>query len=283
MPRAKIRNKRKSRQPKLEAAPPRIAERMYVGLMQEWSSGFGIYVLKEILDSTDFQLKPLQDELAHQKFDAKEKKEPNWFTTVITGLGARVLLGLRRKLNEFRQFVFGGRLERVGQEVGNIVKQQTVRVLGVKPEQISVNHQIETWVHDNVQYIRGLEEEKLLKIEQIIGGSVGQDSKTIAAALLKELDLTAQRAKFIAVDQTMRLNALMTQDAHKQLGIRRYKWRDRNDANVRGLHRELNARSLDGETFEYDNPPVAEENGDRYNPGEKNGCRCFAQPVIEEV
>ena len=81
----------------------------------------------------------------------------------------------------------------------------------------------------------------------------------------------------------MRLNALMTQDAHKQLGIRRYRWRDRDDNKVRSMHSDLNARSLDGETFEYDNPPVAEENGDRYNPGEKNGCRCFAQPVIEEL
>ena len=38
---------------------------------------------------------------------------------------------------------------------------------------------------------------------------------------------------------------------------------------------------LKGKIFRWDNPPVVNEKGDRKNPGEDFGCRCFAIPIVE--
>lgn len=56
----------------------------------------------------------------------------------------------------------------------------------------------------------------------------------------------------------------------------KYQWKSMGDEKVRLLHQKLN-----GKIFSYDDPPVAEENGDRYHPGEKHNCRCRALPVFE--
>lgn len=271
----RLRNKKRIRQPQRIAAPPRRAERLYVGAMRDWAASFRADVLAEIDSSNELQLASLQQML---RTDAKdEEDEPNWFLTFFGGLGARLLAGLRR-----RAVRIPSTLSRIGQEVSALVKSQTVRVLGVAPEQISVAHNIEGWVKQNVSLIQGLQEQQLSKIEQIIEGARGRTTKEISDALLRELDITAQRAEFIASDQVLKLNAQITQDAHKQSGVRRYKWISMEDSKVRNMHRDLHQRSLMGETFDYDDPPESEEDGSSHNPGEGYGCRCQAQPVLDE-
>lgn len=239
--------------------------------MNEWASAFRAAVIEEILSSSEPQVAAIQ-----QRLDAKEKKEPNWFLTILSGLGLRVLSGLRRRL-----VAIPGNLARIGQEVATLVRAQTARVLEVPAERISVASQVEGWVRANVQLIQGLQEDQLRVIERVLDGAPGQTADDVVRALLKELDITAQRARFIATDQILKLNAAMTQEAHRQLGVRRYKWRSREDEKVRSRHRTLAAMSKAGATFSYDDPPVSEDDGSRHNPGEGYSCRCYAQPVLE--
>lgn len=60
----------------------------------------------------------------------------------------------------------------------------------------------------------------------------------------------------------------------KAIGAERYIWRTMQDDLVRPAHQDLN------DTLQrWDDPPVAEANGDRYHPGEMHNCRCIAIPA----
>jgi SPP1 gp7 family putative phage head morphogenesis protein len=59
-------------------------------------------------------------------------------------------------------------------------------------------------------------------------------------------------------------------------GITQYIWRTSGDEAVRPAH-----RALEGKTFRCDSPPVVDPaTGKRAHPGEHDGCRCTAEPVI---
>ena len=42
-------------------------------------------------------------------------------------------------------------------------------------------------------------------------------------------------------------------------------------------------KDLDGKIFEFANPPITNEKGDRNNPGEDWQCRCEAIPIVENM
>ena len=84
--------------------------------------------------------------------------------------------------------------------------------------------------------------------------------------------VTARRAEVIARDQVGKHNGTMNRLRHQQVGITRYRWRTVGDDAVRDAHEARN-----GVIFEYANPPP---DG---NPGEPVQCRCWAEPVLEDV
>ena len=56
------------------------------------------------------------------------------------------------------------------------------------------------------------------------------------------------------------------------LGATRYVWRSSDDAVVRATHQQY-----DDQQFSWENPPDGE------NPGAAYGCRCIAEPIIDEL
>ena len=267
------------KQPKRIAAPPRLQERFYVGAMALWSQEFRSRVLEAIEQSNELGIEPLQRYLASHKLDAKEKEqEQNWFMALAFGLGARLMARFRRLGNPVVA------IERVSKDIARHVQQQIARVLGTSPEkQVTVSHLSEVWREENAALIRNLQDSQIAAIARVLDQIGSKPTEEIAKLLQHEFDFTATKAKFIAVDQTLKLNAKMTQAAHKQLGIRRYKWHSREDSKVRTMHRDLHNRSAAGEIFSYDDPPESEEDGTHHNPGEGYGCRCEARPYIEET
>jgi len=85
-------------------------------------------------------------------------------------------------------------------------------------------------------------------------------------------------AELIARDQVGKLNGDITEFRQKELGVERYVWRTVKDERVRETHAEL-----DGETFSWDDPPVINEAGERGHPGDDIQCRCYAEPVLEDI
>jgi hypothetical protein len=91
------------------------------------------------------------------------------------------------------------------------------------------------------------------------------------------------RAAFIAEDQTGTLNGKLTGRRHRDLGVVRYRWRNSRDERVRGRPdgRWPNAKhshwSREAQIFEDAKPP---EDG---HPGEPPRCRCWREPVFEDL
>jgi SPP1 gp7 family putative phage head morphogenesis protein len=59
-----------------------------------------------------------------------------------------------------------------------------------------------------------------------------------------------------------------------EAGVPGYGWMTMGDDFVRAAHVEL-----DGSYQRWDDPPVAEANGQRYHAGLKNRCRCYGVPA----
>lgn len=83
----------------------------------------------------------------------------------------------------------------------------------------------------------------------------------------------AYKARFIARDQTAKLNAQITQARQSELGIKKYIWRTSQDERVRDSHKRK-----EGKVFSWNNPPA-----DTGHPGEDYNCRCTAEPYLEDL
>ena len=105
------------------------------------------------------------------------------------------------------------------------------------------------------------------------------DNKILVQEIVKEFQVTENKAVFLARQESSLLVAKYRQIIYKELGIKRYKWQTAGleDERVRPMHREL-----EGKIFYFDSPPITNKQGDRNNPGEDWLCRCVPIPIIDE-
>ena len=99
--------------------------------------------------------------------------------------------------------------------------------------------------------------------------------RTLAADMGERGDVLASRAELIARDQTLKLNANLTQSRMQDAGVEQYDWSTSQDERVRPMH-----AALEGSRQRFDSPPVTNEEGETNNPGEDIQCRCIALPVV---
>ena len=130
-------------------------------------------------------------------------------------------------------------------------------------------------VHLNINNLSQEMTERLrYRVEQAVGQGMRADQ--LKDVLLAEYGIAANRAKFIARQDTSIFVAKYREVRYKDAGINLYQWSTSNDPRVRHDHKELNGR-----IFSFDNPPVTDHlTGARNNPGEDFGCRCTALPVL---
>lgn len=127
----------------------------------------------------------------------------------------------------------------------------------------------------NASLVRGMSDDMLKRIavETTSALIAGEGVGKLQARLKKQLDLTDNRARLIARDQTSKLNADLNRIRHEQAGITDYIWRTSQDERVRPRHRDL-----EGKQYKYGEPTGAEEG---LPPGQPIQCRCIAQAVVE--
>ncbi len=127
---------------------------------------------------------------------------------------------------------------------------------------------------ENVALIKSIPDEYFDKIERLVFESVIQ-GRTSSRSMIDEIreigGVTQARARFIARDQTAKLNAALNRERNQALGIVEYIWRTSKDERVRDSH-----RSKEGKRYRWDDPPA-----DTGHPGEDYQCRCTAVPVID--
>lgn len=197
---------------------------------------------------------------------------------------------IRRAQVEFERTITKKTIEGIGANVGEQLdlfnSRQVERQLGaVLPIDVrasfgSTAEEIGAFAREGVDLITSMSSDYFGEVQAKVqaGFEAGRRASSIARDINERGEVSESRARFIARDQVAKLNGRLTQKRQSDLGIAKYVWRTSQDSRVRSLHREL-----DGQTFSWDDPPVADEQGRRGHPGELWQCRCRAEPDLESL
>lgn len=126
---------------------------------------------------------------------------------------------------------------------------------------------------ENVALIKTIPEEYFKKIEGIVlrGTMQGNTAGSMIDKIRETGNVTKNRARLIARDQTSKINSALNQQRSQNLGVEEYVWRTAGDERVRDSHKSKN-----GKVFRWDSPPK-----DTGHPGQDIQCRCVAQAIIK--
>lgn len=132
----------------------------------------------------------------------------------------------------------------------------------------------EGWVKANTSLIKSLPTDLHLQLEGIIRRGVmnGSSVKDLTATIKARYGVLESRARLIAQDQTLKLNADLTRYRLLSVGVKEYVWRSVQDSRVRPEHAERN-----GKTYSWNKAPAGGQ-----HPGQEVRCRCRAEAVWKE-
>jgi len=232
----------------------------------------------------DDDRRPFKRTIYSQAFDDFGNDLDRLFLNILVRFGKRVddqkpkVRDYARKVDKSNQV----------QTAANVKKVLGVDILAGNQE---LTQAVETWTGENVQLITKMGTDELTRIKgQVLDGfRSGLRPESIQKGILdnfrsasdrKTLQATGlssqARADLLAADQIGKLNGQITRQRQQKLGLGRYRWRTSLDERVRETHRRL-----EGKIFYWneDDGPVAPEGA----PGIPIRCRCYAEPVIEDL
>lgn len=141
---------------------------------------------------------------------------------------------------------------------------------------------IQASVFDNVRLIRTIPEQYLNQVENIVvtNARAGNRSSTIVSQLSEEFGVSQRRARFIARDQTAKVNGAVTQKRIEAAGFEMFQWVTSDDERVRDRHDDIANKITEygPGVYRYDNPPLSDR-GTPILPGVDYGCRCGQRPI----
>lgn len=140
------------------------------------------------------------------------------------------------------------------------------------------------FVDSNVAYVRSLAN----KVSSDVSGDVFRAIQRATTAATDEqvalqvlsvqraiedrIEGAERRAQVAARIEVGKLYGQVNADRQRRLGVERFVWRTMQDDKVRDEHVER-----EGEVYSYDDPPDGEL------PGDPPMCRCWAEPVLDDV
>lgn len=126
---------------------------------------------------------------------------------------------------------------------------------------------VKNWTPDQVQRLRDMVERY----------QTSETNESLTDMIMKEWDVSANKANFLARQETSLFFSKFSMNRAKSAGVRKYRWSTSHDIRVRDRHKEL-----DGTIHSVDDPPVVDlKTGRRAHPGEDYNCRCAAIWVLE--
>lgn len=172
------------------------------------------------------------------------------------------------------------------------------RVIGIDVKQTgaTIANEILDFRKENTDLITSIPEQMIDQVSDTLekAWDAGSRVEELSAAIQDRFDVAESRADLIARDQTLKLNAQISETRAVASGIKRYIWSTSHDERVRGNPSgkypnpsktgrvTADHYHLDGKTFYYSDPPVVDERtGRRENPGGDYQCRCTAAPVLD--
>lgn len=135
----------------------------------------------------------------------------------------------------------------------------------------------ELFVRRNVELIRGLTEDQRKRIGDSVlkGVQEGWSLRDVMRDIAAAVDISENRARLIARDQTSSYNAALNQERMVANGVGKFIWSTAGDERVRASHAEL-----EGREFSWDNLPTVDgEEG--VAPGVPINCRCVAIATVD--
>jgi len=135
-------------------------------------------------------------------------------------------------------------------------------------------------VEDQVQLIRSLPLDAARRVQQFTNDFMlgGKRYDELVDLIRQTGPVTVNRATLIARTETAKAQSAVVQARAQHIGAEQYIWHTVRDTAVRLEHRKL-----EGSVQRWDDPPVAEANGERHHPGNFPNCRCYAEPLLPAV
>lgn len=285
----------KIKEARLRAKGTKIAPGVHASSkVADWYQGQLDKRVDNIQQAIEETLYPLlrADSQALQVVDAKWfKTQDGIFSTLLARfkqLEKQWLLGNSQALALASSFV--GKVDVATQQaiekvVGDAMGVDVVKII----DNEGLRDTLEAGIAANVQLIKSIPADYLSKIELIITqeGTKGRTGQSLIDQIQEVYPVTKRRAKFIAQDQTAKLNGDITRQRQVAAGIRGYRWRTVGDNAVRHSHAERNGKFYAwnpedvGQKLEDGSVMLDPEADDIGHPGEDYRCRCIAEAVIE--
>lgn len=157
--------------------------------------------------------------------------------------------------------------------------------LTVVPEMSASRRKLiaEEW-HDNMKlWIKDFSEKEIKSLRSKIQKNVfaGNRYEGVIQTIQKSYGVSANKAKFLARQETSLLMTKFKESRYTDAGINEYRWKcvaGTAKHPVRPSH-----KVLDNKIFSWDDPPITTAPGEpqrRNNPGQDYNCRCFAKPIV---
>lgn len=171
----------------------------------------------------------------------------------------------------------GDRVEgRATQEQINAVR----AVLGVAPtfyDDGRIRGILNAWKEQNGAFITRMADEAVEQMMDTASRAVraGRPLAEVREELRKRFGINERRAKTVARTEVSQLNAQITRERQREVGIPGYYWTTAGDERVRDDHEDMA-----GEFVPWDKPPS--ETG-RQHAGEPINCRCSARAAVDRL
>lgn len=243
---------------------------------------YQIEITHLVIDRVREAIKPLLDELP--RLLATAQRDRNNALRTDAGEGKRV----RQLMDEARETIAEAvtveDLEKLARRIakrtadyqGTQLHRQVRAALGadVFTQDRALRPLTEAFVDANVGLIRDIGDTLAKDIEAATMRAIqdGMLHGDLADELEARFGFAEKRAELIARDQIGKAYGQINAARQRELGVERFVWRTVRDERVRSEHEER-----EGEIYSYDDPPDGEL------PGEPINCRCYAEPIFDEV
>ncbi len=187
--------------------------------------------------------------------------------------------------------LFDSTLYRVQRDFAASLKNITVAPTLTKEQRARIASE---WQNNMKLYIVDWTKKEIVELRKNMRESVfaGNRYETAIKTIQKSYDVSANKAKFLARQETGLLMAKFKETRYQDAGVKKFIWKcvtGTTSHPVRPSH-----KVCDNKIFSWDNPRELGKDGrpnssgvhkpgENKNPGEDYNCRCYAKPIVEFV
>lgn len=148
-----------------------------------------------------------------------------------------------------------------------------------------INQYLSAAADQNATLIKSIPAQYLDQVSNIVQGNMRQGMRPgyIVSALVEQFGVRERHAKFIARDQTGKINGELDKLRQQDAGFEYFQWVTSHDERVRHRHREIadKVTAYGKGVYRWDNLPLSSD-GTPIQPGSDFDCRCISRPVSRE-